>query len=744
MLIDLSGCYNAASDINISRKESKMRSAAIILIALFCSSVMAETVTYTASLEPPQISLDGRISSEHKFVLEKPGEPVIPFECYRVILPYGEEIDNINIQFEEYVSLNGKIDLPCAQFPHSFSHPQIITEKNADIYSNDKSYPYQDYELKGVGRLCGIDFAVINVYPCKYNPLMREVGYYRQVTIDITTSPDLEKESKQAEMICNSDLTLARLERFTVNPAMLYSYPDNSISSVDRNFIDPGDPHKLLIITGNDYISIFEGYAAWKETHGISTIVYSIESILSEYTSGADAAENLRDFIIDVYQSWAGTDDPLEYVILGGDDEIIPARGCWGNTPWYDPDYHIPCDLYYGALDGDWNANANAYYGEEDDDPDLYGEVHVGRFPGDNVQDFQNMIYKIQQYVDNPWPDIYTALMVGEKINDAPTWGGDYLDEISDNPNYMPEFYDVTKMYVRDGTFSTYAVTQHVNANQSALIYHCAHTHYYYLLGWSQADIDQLQNTQYPFFSSGGCYTFAFDQATSGNAESVAEHALFDDHAMMGFLGGSRIGISIWSYFIQEMMYAIYTEELGSIGAAFTYSRDQLAQYIDTSEIGEVWRWEYYELILGGDPSIPLIGANVDLDLDGIYNAVDNCPAIPNPDQDDPDEDSVGTLCDNCPDTYNPGQLDSDSDDIGDACDFICGDANADSDVNVSDAVSIINYVFVGGDPPDPSAAGDVNCDETCNVSDAVWIINYVFVGGNEPCDTDGDGIPDC
>jgi hypothetical protein len=75
---------------------------------------------------------------------------------------------------------------------------------------------------------------------------------------------------------------------------------------------------------------------------------------------------------------------------------------------------------------------------------------------------------------------------------------------------------------------------------------------------------------------------------------------------------------------------------------------------------------------------------------------------------------------------------------------YICGDANADEVVNVSDAVAIINYVFVGGDPPDPIESGDCNCDGTCNVSDAVWIINFVFAGGNEPCDTDGDHNPDC
>lgn len=73
-----------------------------------------------------------------------------------------------------------------------------------------------------------------------------------------------------------------------------------------------------------------------------------------------------------------------------------------------------------------------------------------------------------------------------------------------------------------------------------------------------------------------------------------------------------------------------------------------------------------------------------------------------------------------------------------------CGDDNFDETVNVSDAVHIINYVFIGGDPPEPPEAGDCNCDGTCNVSDAVMIINYVFIGGNMPCDTNGDGEPDC
>jgi hypothetical protein len=75
---------------------------------------------------------------------------------------------------------------------------------------------------------------------------------------------------------------------------------------------------------------------------------------------------------------------------------------------------------------------------------------------------------------------------------------------------------------------------------------------------------------------------------------------------------------------------------------------------------------------------------------------------------------------------------------------YICGDATGDESINISDAVWIINYIFIGGAEPDPYESGDTNCDGTVNVSDAVWIINYVFTGGDDPCDTNGDDIPDC
>lgn len=73
----------------------------------------------------------------------------------------------------------------------------------------------------------------------------------------------------------------------------------------------------------------------------------------------------------------------------------------------------------------------------------------------------------------------------------------------------------------------------------------------------------------------------------------------------------------------------------------------------------------------------------------------------------------------------------------GGDCDCVVGDANGDGDVNIGDAVYMINLVFKGGPPPIPYplCSGDANCDCEANVGDAVYVINLVFKGGPPPCD---------
>jgi len=122
-----------------------------------------------------------------------------------------------------------------------------------------------------------------------------------------------------------------------------------------------------------------------------------------------------------------------------------------------------------------------------------------------------------------------------------------------------------------------------------------------------------------------------------------------------------------------------------------------------------------------------------DYDLDGVTDRHDNCRFVANPAQENSDADSLGDLCDNCPTIANEDQADADGDSIGDVCDYVCGDADGDSQINLADAVMLINYVFKGGPPPGPECVGDANGDDAINIADSVHLINYIFKGGPPP-----------
>lgn len=73
----------------------------------------------------------------------------------------------------------------------------------------------------------------------------------------------------------------------------------------------------------------------------------------------------------------------------------------------------------------------------------------------------------------------------------------------------------------------------------------------------------------------------------------------------------------------------------------------------------------------------------IDVDRDGVRDAVDNCPTVANANQANTDGDAFGNACDNCPAVANNDQLDTDGDGFGDACDncpFVANAAQTDSD----------------------------------------------------------------
>jgi len=77
----------------------------------------------------------------------------------------------------------------------------------------------------------------------------------------------------------------------------------------------------------------------------------------------------------------------------------------------------------------------------------------------------------------------------------------------------------------------------------------------------------------------------------------------------------------------------------------------------------------------------------------------------------------------------------------------ICGDVNGsggDTPVDIDDVVYLLDYIFADGPVPDPLESGDANCSGAIDIDDVIYILSYVFLDDHAPCDTDGDGVPDC
>ena len=68
------------------------------------------------------------------------------------------------------------------------------------------------------------------------------------------------------------------------------------------------------------------------------------------------------------------------------------------------------------------------------------------------------------------------------------------------------------------------------------------------------------------------------------------------------------------------------------------------------------------------------------------------------------------------------------------------GDVNADGTQALSDAVYLLNYIFLGGPPPRPLACepgadfhnGDVNGSGFVDISDPIRLLGWLFVGDGD------------
>ena len=470
------------------------------------------------------------------------GKPCLPVKTCKVYIPPGKKVSGVRIQPLESKVLPGKYRIkPGGRFYPLISYPLKFTPSQPDpsVYSLRSLYPASPFKQMREMRFRGYSILPLVIYPLRYIPQEGKLIFYPRIKVEVF----LEDETLRVRSLYRAlprDREILRKE--VVNPQDIKSFPA-PLSFKTSNLT--GGPYDYVIITSSDLAKDFEPLRTHKEKRGLKACIITLDFIEANY-EGRDLQEKIRNFIKDAYLTWH-----IDYVLLGGDTEVVPYRGVYGSCEG-EVDEDIPCDLYYACLDGDWDADGDNVFGEPEDEVDLIAEVYVGRAPVETPQEVENFCNKVIWY-ENSFSASYHKkfLLVGEKLSDdPPVWGGDFKDLIE---ALIPPQYEVSKRYDKLGNFNGNGeyIIQAINEG-THLINHIGHADYWMVMwigDWEFYDISgdpaDIQNDEnFCFIYSQGCYAGAFDRGgfPGGTDECVGENFLRSQYGAFGVIMNSRYG----------------------------------------------------------------------------------------------------------------------------------------------------------------------------------------------------------
>ena len=396
------------------------------------------------------------------------GEPQIPFDTVTLLVPQGSTVARVSARpAREHLAHEGLELSPASSvFDTDGNEHRPPPSRLAGVAKAGEPglYPRGLAESVGMGRLHGYQFVVLQVYPIRFESAAGRLWVADEIEIEVelTDGADapLQRERYSAGIEATARQTLlARVG----NPDVLDAYERRigaSVESARRGFHPSdapsleGSPVSYVIITNQTLEASFQVLADWKTSRGIPTVVRTREWIAAHYRNGSDIQETIRTFIRDAYTKWG-----VEYVALGGDTDVIPAR--YGYSLFGPPaDRDIPTDMYFACLDGNWNADGDALWGEAaidsvvpGDDLDMYAEVYIGRLPVSTPAEAAALVDKIITHEDPAITDYQDQVVALGEVLFPVDWepgqaaamdGGTFCDI---SLAYVPACANVTRLY---------------------------------------------------------------------------------------------------------------------------------------------------------------------------------------------------------------------------------------------------------------------------------------------------------
>lgn len=346
----------------------------------------------------------------------------------------------------------------------------------------------------------------------------------------------------------------------------------------------------MIIITEAAFESRFNDYIMQSRLLGMRTCLFTTEYIYSNY-SGADNAEQIRNFIKDVYNTKG-----IRYVLLGGDVDIVPVRYIYNDNYFYYG--YVPTDMYYADMDGDWNADRDNVIGEVSQDLiDAYPDLVVSRLPFNCAEELDVLLGKFFGYIyENNAQNLDKWLLAGASLSEGLSdgTGQRFNDRLVTYPNTYS--YNHTKLYSPNiDTFnyiSYWSGDEQLNINSFAsrltsgyhYINHIDHSNEYWLgTGNLETYSEMYVSDSSRINNDSGTYSIMFSMGCSPNGfdrESVSEMLMNSSRSSVtSFMGFTRTGWTSSQYMMEEYWQVLLDNSTMFAGDAFFSAMDDPRMY---------------------------------------------------------------------------------------------------------------------------------------------------------------------
>jgi hypothetical protein len=533
------------------------------------------------------------------------GSPALPNSPARILLPLGANVTGVDVVAGERISLGADLlvepvgpPYPLIEGPDSVGPPT----PDAAIYSSGEPYPSDDFQEIGIQSFRGYRILVLKLQPVEYIPASGELAYSARLRVVVQFD---ETENVPALFRgFDSDATEAR--RRVDNPEVVDSYRAAGTRS-SRSY-------DMMILTTDALAGSFAALKAYHDGQGLATEIHTVTEV------GSSDPAAVRDFIRNAY-----LDDGIEYVLIGGDDDVIPAQDLYVDSLYSYVESNMPGDIYFGCLDGSWNGDGDGRFGEPTDgdgggDVDLLAEVFVGRCSAGDTTEVDRFVNKTIWYMSGSHSLPAEVLLVGEHLGfgGVSEYAAAALEELEDGSTahgyttagIPTDQYTVSEMFERDGSWSQGDLASSIN-NGLHILNHLGHGAETYAMKFYNSDLlSQLSNTELLFVYSQTCLAGHLD-----GLDCWAETAnIKTDHGAFAVVMNARFGWGEFNStdgasqrFNREFWDAVFDESMPELGRANQDSKEDNIYRINEPAM----RWCTYELNLFGDPSVIIQGAEV-------------------------------------------------------------------------------------------------------------------------------------